>query len=397
MAVHCLAGLGRTGTLIALYMMKHFGFTANEAMGWMRICRPGSIIGPQQRFLADQEEHMHRLGAQGVPGLGELGSTFPPSPNSLSKYRSNDGITQSKVLAQMVTDGMLNRTHCKSIWGSMRIPHVSSASLFHAEVVAGARRDEQELVEARAQREACATECAQLREQLRWLEEELTVRSAVVAAIEERVAPELQAQSSKQRQEGWSEQQPQSDKPAGAPIMIRKRSMSVTDLTKLVSFQNQAAETAKLEEEEAAQAAAQDSKQRQEGWCEQQPQSDKPAGAPIMMRKRSISDPDLTKLVSFQDQAAETAELVEEEAAQAAAKDLPQSDQTHTFFHQWFTFPLQAASCKQGQEQAAVTRRISQFSNCCSLPEDFPQSARSVPEDLPESAETNTFVRKLSL
>ena len=109
MAVHCLAGLGRTGTLIALYMMKHFGFTANEAMGWLRICRPGSIIGPQQQFLVDQEDRMHRLGAAGVPGLGSLESTYSRT-TSPSQYRSNDGISQSKVLSEMVTDGMLNRS-----------------------------------------------------------------------------------------------------------------------------------------------------------------------------------------------------------------------------------------------------------------------------------------------
>jgi cell division cycle 14 len=40
-AVHCGSGLGRSGTLVALYMMKHHGFTAREAMGWLRVVRPG--------------------------------------------------------------------------------------------------------------------------------------------------------------------------------------------------------------------------------------------------------------------------------------------------------------------------------------------------------------------
>ena len=114
MGVHCLAGLGRTGTLIALYIMKHFGFTANEAMGWLRIYRPGSIIGPQQQFLVDQEARMHRLGAARVPGLGCRLESACSRTTSPSNYRSTDGVTQSKVLADMVTDGMLNRRSMRS-------------------------------------------------------------------------------------------------------------------------------------------------------------------------------------------------------------------------------------------------------------------------------------------
>lgn len=41
-----LAGLGRTGTLIACYIIKHYRFTAAETISWIRICRPGRVFLP---------------------------------------------------------------------------------------------------------------------------------------------------------------------------------------------------------------------------------------------------------------------------------------------------------------------------------------------------------------
>ncbi|KAK9833043.1 hypothetical protein WJX74_005392 [Apatococcus lobatus] len=62
LAIHCKAGLGRTGVLICCYMIKHYGFTAEEAIGYIRICRPGSVIGPQQTYLL---QHAQMLLAEG--------------------------------------------------------------------------------------------------------------------------------------------------------------------------------------------------------------------------------------------------------------------------------------------------------------------------------------------
>ncbi|KZT74436.1 phosphatases II [Daedalea quercina L-15889] len=50
-AVHCKAGLGRTGTLVGAYLIWKYGFTASEAIAFMRIARPGCVVGPQQQYM----------------------------------------------------------------------------------------------------------------------------------------------------------------------------------------------------------------------------------------------------------------------------------------------------------------------------------------------------------
>ncbi|CAD6927556.1 unnamed protein product [Tilletia controversa] len=63
-AVHCKAGLGRTGVLIGAYLIWNHGFTANEVIGFMRLMRPGCVVGPQQHFMYTQFVEWIRWGEQ---------------------------------------------------------------------------------------------------------------------------------------------------------------------------------------------------------------------------------------------------------------------------------------------------------------------------------------------
>lgn len=95
-AVHCKAGLGRTGTLIALYAMKHYRFCAADFIGWIRVIRPGSILGPQQQFLLQMQRTMFKD--------SEKSTLFDGMSNEFKEFSITNEKTDKAIEAKMTEE-----------------------------------------------------------------------------------------------------------------------------------------------------------------------------------------------------------------------------------------------------------------------------------------------------
>ncbi|XP_015122657.1 dual specificity protein phosphatase CDC14C isoform X2 [Diachasma alloeum] len=108
-AVHCKAGLGRTGSLIGCYIMKHYHLSAHETIAWIRICRPGSVIGHQQRWLEEKEKYLHSLVKE--PLRAENGN--PPHPfgiySKIGRPNAFSAVPRCPNLGQDNVSGIMHR------------------------------------------------------------------------------------------------------------------------------------------------------------------------------------------------------------------------------------------------------------------------------------------------
>lgn len=60
-AIHCRAGLGRTGVLICIWLIIKYNFSPQNAIAYIRMIRPGSILGNQGFFLESIDEFKHLI------------------------------------------------------------------------------------------------------------------------------------------------------------------------------------------------------------------------------------------------------------------------------------------------------------------------------------------------
>eukprot|EP00906_Rhabdomonas_costata_P012979 RCo018648 len=146
-AVHCQAGRGRTGTLLGCTLIKHYGFTAAEAIAYLRLVRPGSVVGGQQQFLAKAQARLLKQGegyrrraaaaaaAAGGATVSPPGSPASPSggPKGKTRPKESAGLRQAllaEATAKLVLDLAPNRVGDSGGSTTTMLPSLTKDSSF---------------------------------------------------------------------------------------------------------------------------------------------------------------------------------------------------------------------------------------------------------------------------
>lgn len=113
-AVHCKAGLGRTGCLIGAHLIYTHGFTANECIAYMRMIRPGMVVGPQQHWLYlhqnDFRDWRHTMCLDNRPD-GFIGGHFSLVSYEEFKARMKQEAKQRRLQQQQKQQQHLNSSY----------------------------------------------------------------------------------------------------------------------------------------------------------------------------------------------------------------------------------------------------------------------------------------------
>lgn len=119
----CKAGLGRTGCLIGAYLIWKYGFTASEAIAFMRIVRPGCVVGPQQHYMHQMQlqwakwaaaDEIRRLQAAAVAATAHVVTPATPPAEQDEVMHETRSLTPPAAPLPPVTPGrtvVAARTH----------------------------------------------------------------------------------------------------------------------------------------------------------------------------------------------------------------------------------------------------------------------------------------------
>jgi protein-tyrosine phosphatase len=106
-AVHCHSGLGWAAALIGAYLVRECGFPARAAVAWLRIVRPGSVVGAQPRFLCAYEAGLRPCPAPALPATDRKPvQAAAASPIAASNAKASAGGSDGGIGGASDTKGL---------------------------------------------------------------------------------------------------------------------------------------------------------------------------------------------------------------------------------------------------------------------------------------------------